>query len=143
MAAGRVTGSLITVERKAGSVYFLKARDRDGRQVKRRLGPVAEWPRKRAQDALRDFLTDLGRVPERGDDSVTFKYAATAWLHYVEHDRDRAPSTVRGYRRCSRQTSAPAVRQPAAVEDHRRGRRGPVPRAAHHEVAADGPEGHD
>lgn len=98
MSAHRVTGSLITVERKSGPVYFIKARDRDGRQVKRRLGPIAEWPRKRAQDALRDFLTDLGRVPERGDDSVTFKYAANAWLDYVEHDRGRAPSTVRGYR---------------------------------------------
>lgn len=98
MAARRVTGSLITVQRKGGAVYFIKARDRNGRQVKRRLGPVVDWPRKRAQDALRDFLTDLGRVPGRGDDSITFAYAAEAWLDYVEHDRDRARSTVRGYR---------------------------------------------
>ena len=27
------------VERKSGPVYFLKARDRDGRQIKNRLGP--------------------------------------------------------------------------------------------------------
>ena len=53
---------------------------------------------KQAQDALRDFLTDLGREPEKGDETITFRYAANAWLHYVEHDRDRAPSTVRGYR---------------------------------------------
>ena len=46
MTGGRVTGSLITVERNTGAVYFIKARDRDGRQVKRRLGPVADWPRK-------------------------------------------------------------------------------------------------
>ena len=64
---GRVTGSLIVVERKSGPIYFIKARDRDGRQIKRRLGPVADWPRKQAQDALRDFLSDLGRVPDRGD----------------------------------------------------------------------------
>jgi integrase len=94
----RVTGSLITVQRKDGPVYFLKARDRDGRQIKKRLGPVADWPQKQAKDALRDYLTDLGRVPDRGDDSVTFRYAASAWLHYVEHDRGRAPSTVRDYR---------------------------------------------
>ena len=94
----RVTGSLIVVERKTGPVYFLKARDRDGRQIKRKLGPVADWPHKQAQDALRDYLTDLGRVPDRGDDSVTFKYAAAAYLRYVEHDRGRAPSTVRDYR---------------------------------------------
>ena len=60
----RVTGSLIEVERKSGPVYYMKARDRDGRQIKRKLGPVADWPRKQAQDALRDFLTDLGRVPD-------------------------------------------------------------------------------
>ena len=95
---GRVTGSLIIVERKSGRIYFLKARDRYGRQIKRRLGPVADWPRKQAQDALRDFLTDLGREPEKGDETITFRYAANAWLHYVEHDRDRAPSTLRGYR---------------------------------------------
>ena len=93
----RVTGSLITVDRKSGPVYFIKARDRDGRQIKRRLGPVADWPRKQAQDALRDYLVDLGRVPDRGDE-VTFAYAAEAWLRYVEFDRTRAPSTVRDYR---------------------------------------------
>jgi integrase len=98
MSAHRVTGSLITVERQTGPVYFLKARDRDGRQVKRRLGPVADWPRKAAQDALRDFLTDLGRTPGRGDTGVTFAYAASAWLHYIEHERSRTPSTVRDYR---------------------------------------------
>ena len=37
-----VTDTLITVERKDGPVYYLKARDRDGRQIKQRLGPVAE-----------------------------------------------------------------------------------------------------
>ncbi len=94
----RVTGCLIVVDRQAGPVYFIKARDRDGRQVKRRLGPVADWKRKAAEDALRDFLTDLGRVPERGDGSVTFAYAVGAWLRYVEHDKQRAPSTLRDYR---------------------------------------------
>jgi integrase len=96
--AGRVTGALIVVERKTGPIYYFKARDRDGRQIKHKLGPVADWPHKQAQDALRDFLTDLGRVPDRGDRSVTFEYAAGAWLRYIEHERQRAPSTVRDYR---------------------------------------------
>jgi integrase len=95
---GRVTGSLIVVKRQAGPVYFLKARDRDGRQIKQRLGPVADWPSKQAQDALRDFLTDLGRVPDRGDASVKFGTAVAAWLRYVEHEQHRAPSTIRDYR---------------------------------------------
>lgn len=93
----RVTGTLIVVERRTGPVYFIKARDRDGRQIKKRLGPVDEWPRKRAEDALRDFLTDLGRVPEKGE-SVGVRYAVDAWLEYVEHDKGREPSTVRDYR---------------------------------------------
>jgi len=98
MSEHRVTGSLIVVKRQIGSVYFMKARDRDGHQVKRRLGPVTDWPRKAAQDALRDFLTDLGRTPGRGNPGVTFAYAADAWLSYVEHERQRTPSTVRDYR---------------------------------------------
>ena len=100
MSEHRVTGSLIVVKRQTGPVYFMKARDRDGRQVKRRLGPVADWPRKAAQDALRDFLTDLGRTPGRGDPGVTFATAAAAYMHHVEHEKDqpRAPSTLRDYR---------------------------------------------
>ena len=95
---GRVTGSLIVVDRNSGATYYMKARDRTGRQIKRRLGLVADWRRKQAQDALRDFLTDIGRVPDTGDPAVTFEYAADAWLRYVEHDRRRAPSTIRDYR---------------------------------------------
>jgi hypothetical protein len=79
----RVTGTLIVVHRKRGDVHYLKARDRGGRQIKRRLGPVADWPRKQAEDALRDYLTDLGRVPENGDETITFRYAANAWLEYA------------------------------------------------------------
>jgi hypothetical protein len=96
----RVTGSLITVERQTGRIYFMKVRDRNGRQIKRRLGPVAEYTRKQAQDALRDWLTDLGRSPGQGDRGVTFVAAARAYLHYIEHEKDRprAPSTLRDYR---------------------------------------------
>ena len=65
MSEHRVTGSLIVVKRQTGPVYYMKCRDRDGRQIKLRLGPVADWPRKAAQDALRDLLTDLGRTPGR------------------------------------------------------------------------------
>lgn len=94
---GRVTGTLIVVERRSGPVYFIKARDRDGRQVKKRLGPVAEFSRKDAEDQLRDFLTDLGRVPEPGD-SVSVRYAVGAWLRYLEDEKEREPSTLRDYR---------------------------------------------
>jgi hypothetical protein len=105
----RVTGSLITDTRNpARLVYYLKARDRSGRQVRRRLGPVTEWPEKRARDELRDWLTDLGRAPEGPLDIVTFRQAVTAWLDYIEHDRKRRPSTVRDYRNTARALLVPA-----------------------------------
>ena len=114
MRPHRVTGSLITVGRKTGPVYYLKARDRDGRQIKRKLGPVADWPRKQAEDALRDFLTDLGRVPEHGTTrsrSCTPRPRGwtTSSTRRIEH---RPPSAATA----ARSTIIwPAVRRPAAV----------------------------
>ena len=94
----RVTGSLITIERKSGPVLYIKARDRAGRQIKRRLGPEADWSKRKRQTALREFLVDLGRTPDGPEDEITIGDAARAWLAYVEHERARAPSTVRDYR---------------------------------------------
>ena len=88
-------------------MFYLKARDRNGRQITRRLGPAhagrgaqptGSWTRKQAEDELRDWLTDLGRTPDGPASAVTLGDAARAWLHYVEHERERAPSTVRDYR---------------------------------------------
>lgn len=107
MAAQRVTGSVITVQRRNGAVYYLKVRDRSGRQIKRRLGPAhvgrgrpaaGTWTQRQAEDALRDLLTDLGREPDGPAEGVTFADAVRSWLHYVEHDRKRRPSTIRDYR---------------------------------------------
>lgn len=103
----RVTGSVVSVPRKGGPVMYLLARDRHGRQIKKRLGPANTgrgrqapdtWTRKQAEDALREFLIELGRVPDGPAETVLFKDAVRAWLHYVEHDRKRRPSTVRDYR---------------------------------------------
>jgi integrase len=107
MAEHRVTGSVLTVPRKGGDVFYLKVRNRHGRQIKRRLGPAhtgrgrapeGHWTRKQADDQLRDWLTDLGRAPDGPAESVTLATAVRAFLHYVEHERERAPSTVRDYR---------------------------------------------
>lgn len=94
----RVTGHILTVDRDAGPVYYLKARDGTGRQIKHKLGPVADWPRKTAEDALRDWLTDLGRAPTPTHTGVTLGEAGAAWLRYVEHEKARRASTVRDYR---------------------------------------------
>jgi integrase len=94
----RVTGSLITIDRKSGPVLYIKARDRAGRQIKKRLGPEATWSKRKRQTALREFLVDLGRTPDGPEDEITIGDAARAWLTYIEHERARAPSTVRDYR---------------------------------------------
>jgi integrase len=94
----RVTGSLITVDRKSGPVLYIKARDRAGRQIKKRLGPNDDWSKRKRETALREFLVDLGRTPDGPEDEITIGDAARAWLAYVEHERARAPSTVRDYR---------------------------------------------
>lgn len=101
------TGSVITVQRKSGPVLYIKARDRSGRQIKRRLGPLhngrgkrpsASWTMKQATAELHSFLTDLGRAPDGPSAAMTLEAASLAWLHYIEHERERRPSTVGDYR---------------------------------------------
>jgi len=133
----RVTGSVVTVPRDGGQVYYLKVRDRNGRQIKRRLGPVhagrgavpsGAWSRKQAEDALRDYLTDLGRTTDGPAESMTLGAAARAWLHYIKHERSRAPSTVRDYRNTLNGRVLPfygahrplSEIDPDAIEDFRR-----------------------
>lgn len=107
---------MIVVDRSRGPVYFLKARDRHGRQIKRKLGPVDAWTRKAADEALREFLTDLGRVPQRGEPGITFGYAVEAWLRHVEQDRGRAASTVRDYRNTARRHLLPVLGERALAD---------------------------
>jgi len=94
----RVTGSIITVDRKTGPVLYIKARDRTGRQIKKRLGPEVDWSKRQREDALREFLVDLGRTPDSPSEAITLGDAARAWLSYVENEKDRAKSTVTDYR---------------------------------------------
>jgi integrase len=103
----RVTGSVITVQRKDGPILFIKARDRTGRQIKKRLGPEADWSRRTRETALREFLVDLGRTPDAPDDEITVGDAARAWLRYVEHEKARAASTVRDYTNCVNNSIVP------------------------------------
>src|SRR4051794_7607873 len=94
----RVTGSIVSVDRKSGPVFYIKARDRTGRQIKKRLGPEANWSKRQRETALREFLVDLGRTPDGPEHEITIADAARAWLRYVEHEKARAASTVRDYR---------------------------------------------
>lgn len=103
----RVTGSIITVERRSGRVLYMKARDRTGRQIKKRLGPEADWSKRNRETALREFLVDLGRTPDSPKDEITIGGAARAWLVYVEKEKARAPSTVADYRNTANNSIVP------------------------------------
>jgi integrase len=103
------SGHVIRVERRRGPVWYAKYRLPDGRQIQRKLGPAwtertrppAGYFTKRSADAwLRDVLDQArrGTLPGLVRTGVTVEEAAAEYLRYVEHDRERKPSTVKGYR---------------------------------------------
>lgn len=109
-STGRATGHVSLKRRKRGDVYYLKYRLPSGRQVQKLLGPASTgkgrpedgaFTRRMAEDALREVLVDAerGSIPDPGDTSGKVLADAVAeWLRYVEVDKARKPSTVRGYR---------------------------------------------
>ena len=109
----RATGSVTKVERKRGPVYYAKLRlpDADGTQVQRKLGPAwtrrgrppaGALTRRMAEDALNELITEANRgtlvATRLPADGRTFADAVAEWLRYVEHDKQRRPSTLRDYR---------------------------------------------
>jgi integrase len=103
------TGHVFRVERARGPVWYAKYRLPDGRQVQKKLGPA--WTdrgrpatgyltKRLAENWLRDVLDQArrGTLPGMVRTGATFGEAAAEYLRYVEHDRGRKPSTVRGYR---------------------------------------------
>ena len=103
------TGSVFRVERVRGPSWYMKYRLPDGRQVQKKLGPVwtergrpptGYFTKRTAEDALRDVLDRARRgvLPGMVRTGVTFAEASDEWMRYVEIDRGRKPSTLRGYR---------------------------------------------
>ncbi len=113
------SGHVFRVERKRGPQWYAKYRLPDGRQVQRRIGPAwtergrppAGYFTKRTAEA---WLVELLHEARRGtlagmaQTGATFADAAAEWLRYIEHDRDRKPSTVAGYRAILRSQLLPA-----------------------------------
>ncbi len=103
------TGHVFRVERARGPAWYMKYRLPDGRQVQRKLGPAwAErgrppagyFTKRLAEDALRQVLDEArrGTLPGTVRTGATFADAAAEYLRYIEQDRGRKPSTLRGYR---------------------------------------------
>jgi integrase len=97
------------VEGKRGAVWYAKYRLPDGRQVKKKLGPAwsergrppaGYFTKRLAEEWLRSALDQArrGTLPGMVRTGATFADAAAEYLRYIEHDRGRKPSTVRGYR---------------------------------------------
>ena len=104
-----ISGHVFRVERKRRPVWYAKYRLPDGRQVQKRLGPAwtergrpaAGYFTKRTAEAwLRDTLDEARRGTLSGlvRTGVTFAEAADEYLRWLEFDRARKPSTLRGYR---------------------------------------------
>jgi integrase len=121
------TGHVFRVERARGPVWYAKYRLPDGRQVQKKLGPAwtergrppAGYHTKRlAEDWLRETLdaARCGTLPGMVRTGATFADAAAEYLRYVEHDRGRKPSTLRGYRSTIDVHLLPAF-GPTPVED--------------------------
>ena len=107
--ARRPSGHVRLVQRQGGAVWYAKYRLPNGRQVQRRIGPA--WSgRSRPPDGhytlgaaeawLHDVLDQAQRgvLPEQAASRATVAQAAEEWLRYIEQDRLRKPSTVKGYR---------------------------------------------
>jgi integrase len=79
-------------------------RSGDGRK------PGPEWltPRQ-AEDRLASILAEAPRLTRAPSGVVTFEHACAEWLRYVEHDRQRAASTLRDYRNAVRRYLVPGL----------------------------------
>ncbi len=106
----RVTGHIDLKKRKRGPVYYLRYRLADGRQVQKLLGPAwtersrppaGYYTKRTAEEELQQVLADARRGTLPGSQARsgrTFEDACAEWLRYVEHDKQRAPSTLADYR---------------------------------------------
>jgi integrase len=104
-----MSGHVFLVDRQRGPQWYVKYRLPDGRQVQKRLGPA--WTgrgrpragyltRRSAQERLDEILAQAraGTLPGMVQTGATFAMAAEEWLRFIEVDRQRKRSTVRGYR---------------------------------------------
>jgi hypothetical protein len=89
-----------------GKVWYAKYRLPDGRQLKKRIGPAwsgrgrppaGHFTKHTAERWLDDLLhqAHAGTLPGMVRTGVTFEQACEEYLHWLEHDRQRKPTTLR------------------------------------------------
>jgi integrase len=103
------SGHVFRAERRRGVAWYAKYRLPDGRQVQKKIGPAwsgrgrppaGYFTKRLAEDWLRDVLDQARRGTLVGmvRTGATFADAAAEFMHHAEHERQRKPSTLRGYR---------------------------------------------
>jgi integrase len=121
----RPTGALVVVERLGGAFYEAKWR-RDGKQVKRRVGPAwlerepgngegwrprrgrtpaGHFDEKRATVRMAELIAEHHEKEraieagerERRERGPTFREVASGWLEHLERERGAKPSTLSDY----------------------------------------------
>jgi Phage integrase, N-terminal SAM-like domain len=89
---------VIKYEGKPGTVWRIKYRDVDGRQVKETLGRAeAGWTKRKAEAELRARLTAVARNGHRKIEAVTFQAFARVWLETYPIAKGLKRSTIDGY----------------------------------------------
>src|ERR1043165_5124132 len=102
------TGHVFRHRGARADVWYAKYRLPDGRQVKKSLGPAwtsrgrpapGYFTKRTAEAWLREVLDEArrGTLPGMVRPGATFADAAAEYLRWIEHDRERKPSTVRDY----------------------------------------------
>lgn len=91
-----------------GDVWYAKYRPPDGRQVQRRIGPAwtergrpaaGYFTKRTAEEWLADVCDQArrGSLPGMVRTGATFADAVAEYMRWLEHDRERKPSTLRDY----------------------------------------------
>jgi integrase len=117
-----ISGHVFRREGKRGAVWHAKYRLPDGRQVKARIGPA--WTargrpaegfhtRRTVQAWLDQVLAEArrGELPGMVRTGATFADAVAEYMRWLEQDRARKPTTLRGYESIMRAHLLPAFGQ--------------------------------
>jgi integrase len=113
------TGHVYRRQGARGDVWYAKYRLPDGRQVQRKIGPAwtergrpapGYYSKRSAEGWLSKLLDEArrGELPGMVRTGATFADAASEYMRWLEHDRQRKPSTLRDYRSIIRAHLLPA-----------------------------------
>jgi integrase len=114
-----ISGHVFRREGARRPVWYAKYRLPDGRQIQRRIGPAwagrgrqgaGFYTRRTAQAWLEELLAEArrGELPGMVRTGATFADAVAEYMRWLEQDRARKPSTLRGYESIMRAHLLPA-----------------------------------